>query len=328
MDNKVAKHSNLHVTGQAISSGVQLWLNAQLSAATKDSYSRHAERLVRITGKLPEECTLEDLQRFQEVLRDPPQELIGHRRMFKTTPSPSSCQAGVHAVQSLFAFLHRAGVIQHNPALLIRTKSIITKKRVNTPSVTDFVTQCSKMAQNASMRPKVRTAGFAVLVLATTGLRASEAGNARMSDIFVRDGRAWLNVLGKGSKIGEVVLPEFLLEIRKAISADDSNSEWLVPEKSRSSGARLVIWRMVKRAAKSAGIKPDDMHPHLLRHYHATALLNAGVTLVETRDNLRHGNIAVTSQYLHSDDDNRHDAISSALNHLAELQQNTLQLVK
>ena len=317
MDNQVpVPHNNFPVSGHAYSPGVQLWLNAQLSDATKDSYARHAGRLMNITGKAPEQCTLADLQQFQVVLRNPPSEMIGPGRMFKAVPSLSSFQAGVQAIQSLFSFMARAGVIQINPSLLIRTKSGTKKKRVDMPAAAEFVSKCALLSQDATVRQKDRLACFAVILLASTGLRASEAGEARMEDVFCRDDRPWLNVIGKGSKAREVVLLNSLLEIRKSIITD--NSEWLVPEFLRASGGRLVVWRMVKRAAELVGVNQKDVHPHLLRHFHASALLDSGVTLAETRDNLGHGNIAVTSRYLHSDEDKRHDAISQVMKKIYE----------
>ena len=323
VSNKIAMNLSLNCASQqyqvnrqnlsVASPGTHLWVNAQPSPATKDNYARHAARLIAITGKKPEECTLADLQRYQAALNDPPASLIGQSRLFKVRPSPSSVVAGMQAIQSLFTFMHRAGVIQVNPALLIRTQSHKKRKRVDMPAATDFVSKCARLALDKISRPKDRLAGFAVLLLASTGLRASEAGDARMEDVFWRDGRPWLNVLGKGSKAREVVLPGSLLEIRKSITDDE---EWLVPEKLRESGGRLVVWRMVKRAAALVGTIPGDVHPHLLRHFHASALLDSGVTLAETRDNLGHGNIAVTSLYLHADEDKRHAAISRAMDRL------------
>lgn len=297
----------------ASSPGTHLWVNAQPSPATKESYARHATRLMAITGKKPEECTLADLQHYQAILGDPPATMIGQGKLFKVKPSHSSVVAGMQAIQSLFSFMQRAGVIQANPALLIRTKSHKKIKRVDMPAATDYVSKCARLAQDKNSRPKDRLAGFAVLLLASTGLRASEAGDARMEDVFWRDGQPWLNVLGKGAKAREVVLLDSLLEIRKSITDD---KEWLVPEDLRKSGGRLVVWRMVKRAAALVGTRQGDVHPHLLRHFHASALLDRGVTLAETRDNLGHGNIAVTSQYLHANEDKRHDAISRVMNGL------------
>lgn len=56
----------------------------------------------------------------------------------------------------------------------------------------------------------------------------------------------------------------------------------------------------VKSIAKTAGVK-QNVHAHLFRHSLATHLIqDYGWTLVDTRDKLRHSNIATTSVYLSS----------------------------
>jgi len=297
-------------------SGVQLWLNAQISPATVENYTRHVSRLIEMTGKNPADCTLDDLQQFIKKLNTLSSDAIGTNKLFKKQPSPSTVVAIIQAVKSLFSFMHRAGVIHYNPAIMIRTNTQTKRKRVDLPASNDFVSKCASLAHNTAYRKKDRLAAFAVLFLATSGLRASEAGNAKMEDVFWQGGRPWLNILGKGAKLREVVLLPSLLKIRSSITED---TEWLIPETFRASGARLVVWRMVKRAATLTGTNPKDVHPHLLRHFHASTLLDSGdVTLAETRDNLGHGNIAVTSLYLHTNEDKRHDAISAALDKLTQ----------
>jgi len=305
--------SSIHQRVATTSSGVQLWLNSQTASTTRNSYDRHAYRLKAITGKNPEDCTLVDLQYFQTIINNPPPSMIGRGLLFKTTPSTTSAVAAMQAIQSLFSFLQRAGVITTNPAVLIRTRSQKKRKRVDMSKGRDFVALCAALAKDDTVSQKDRLAGFAVLVLASTGLRASEAGEARREDIFWRDEKPWLNVFGKGSKSREVVMLDALLKLGTSICKD---SVWLIPEPLRASGARIVVWRMVKRAAKLVGVPPDEVHPHLLRHFHASLLLDNGATLAETRDNLGHGNIAVTSDYLHADEDQRHSSISQCLNDL------------
>lgn len=290
---------------------LQLWVNSQNSKATQDSYARHAARLMVITGKKVEDCTLEDLQGYVSVLRNVPAELIGTGKPFRCQPSSTSMTASIQAIQSLFAFLHRAGVIQHNPALLIKTKLQRRVKRIDLHLVSEFVQQCVGFVENQSLSVKDRTAAFTVVVLSNTGMRATEAGNAQMSHVTNFSGRTWLSVVGKGGTLRDVVVPSTLIKLREGLPV---KSDWLIPEEMRKSGARLIVWRLVKRAAKLAGVDHAVIHPHLLRHYHASLLLDRGVTLAEARDQLGHGNIAVTSQYLHTEDDKRHDSIDAALN--------------
>jgi site-specific recombinase XerD len=52
--------------------------------------------------------------------------------------------------------------------------------------------------------------------------------------------------------------------------------------------------------------------PHWMRHTHASHGLARGIDVTVMRDNLRHSSIAVTSTYLHADDNRRANALTKA----------------
>ena len=56
---------------------------------------------------------------------------------------------------------------------------------------------------------------------------------------------------------------------------------------------------MLKRAATNAGINPK-LSAHWLRHAHASHAIDRGAALPVVQSTLGHGNIAVTSGYLHA----------------------------
>jgi integrase/recombinase XerD len=56
---------------------------------------------------------------------------------------------------------------------------------------------------------------------------------------------------------------------------------------------------MVKRAAKAAGIN-EAISPHLLRHAHGSHAIERGASLPKVQATLGHGNISITSGYLHA----------------------------
>ena len=292
------------------SQGVQQWVFAQISRHTQETYARNASRLMVITRKLPEHCDLQDLQYFQSVIADPPATIVGvgAGKLFKTTPSSTSATTIIQSIQSLFSFLARANLITHNPAVLLRVKKPKKRKQIHLEAVEHFVHNCISIAIDTQRPEKERVACYTVMLLAATGLRATEAGQALMDDLFYINQAAWLRVMGKGSKEREVVIPAFLLKIRESFGG----SERVIPVEKKSD-PRLVVWRLIKQAASITGIDPNAVHPHVLRHYNATALLNNGVSLIDVRDNEGHGSISVTSSYLHADEDKRHISISAAL---------------
>ncbi|WP_112139152.1 tyrosine-type recombinase/integrase [Glycomyces dulcitolivorans] len=59
---------------------------------------------------------------------------------------------------------------------------------------------------------------------------------------------------------------------------------------------------VIKPALIAAGL-PVDIRMHLLRHAHASWLVNGGTSLVDVRDRLGHASIQTTERYLHTIDD-------------------------
>ena len=139
-----------------------------------------------------------------------------------------------------------------------------------------------------------------------SGLRVSEATSLALA-AAQRD-PAYLMVRGKGGK--ERLAPlngaaraaiKAYLEVRaRFLPKGAKDNRWLFP--SRGAGGRLTPRRfaqLLDEAARTAGVDPAKVSPHVLRHAFATHLLEGGADLRVVQTLLGHADIATTQIYTH-----------------------------
>jgi integrase/recombinase XerD len=132
-----------------------------------------------------------------------------------------------------------------------------------------------------------------------SGLRASELVGLPRGG--VRPGQPFLMVRGKGSK--ERLVP-ISTRAQSAVQQWEehvgSSALWLFPS-GKSHLSRVRLFQIVRAMAADAGIAPDRVSPHVLRHAFATHLLSGGADLRVLQSLLGHADIATTQIYTHVD---------------------------
>ena len=132
-----------------------------------------------------------------------------------------------------------------------------------------------------------------------SGLRATEL--VSLPRDALRVGQPFLILRGKGSK-------ERLVPISSRAEASvvrwrenvPSSSLWLFPS-GKSHLSRVRLYQLVRIMAADAGIPPERISPHVLRHAFATHLLSGGADLRVVQSLLGHADIATTQIYTHVD---------------------------
>jgi integrase/recombinase XerD len=76
-------------------------------------------------------------------------------------------------------------------------------------------------------------------------------------------------------------------------------------------GAFLIL----RRLAGKAGLEPERIHPHLLRHSFATHLLEGGADLRSVQEMLGHADLSTTELYTHVSDRRRRELYFQAHPH-------------
>ena len=132
-----------------------------------------------------------------------------------------------------------------------------------------------------------------------SGLRASElVGLPRAA---VRPGQPFLMVRGKGAKDRLVPISSRAeTAVQKWLEHVPSGAPWLFPS-GKSHLSRVRLFQIVRSLAADAGIPPDRVSPHVLRHAFATHLLSGGADLRVLQSLLGHADIATTQIYTHVD---------------------------
>lgn len=132
-----------------------------------------------------------------------------------------------------------------------------------------------------------------------SGLRASEVISLPRG--AVRPAQPFLILRGKGEK--ERLVP---ISSRAETAVKDwlanvpASSLWLFPS-GKKHLSRVRLFQLVRAMAADAGIAPDRISPHVLRHAFATHLLSGGADLRVLQALLGHADIATTQIYTHVD---------------------------
>jgi len=132
-----------------------------------------------------------------------------------------------------------------------------------------------------------------------SGLRATELVSLPLK--AVSHDRPFLILRGKGGRERLVPISD---RARGAVSAWSKlvpgDSPWLFPS-GKSHLSRVRLYQLVRALAGRAGIPPERISPHVLRHAFATHLLEGGADLRALQAMLGHADIATTQIYTHVD---------------------------
>ena len=134
-----------------------------------------------------------------------------------------------------------------------------------------------------------------------SGLRATELVSLPRAAI-PRDAPL-LTVTGKGGQQRMVpVGNRAIVALARWVAARPEGSKYLFPSASAQGHlTRIRLFQLLRALAARAGIAPEKVSPHVLRHAFATHLLEGGADLRVLQTLLGHADIATTQIYTHVD---------------------------
>jgi integrase/recombinase XerD len=212
------------------------------------------------------------------------------------------------AIRQLYRFLYAEGHRTDDPAAVLEgpKRERALPKTLTLTEVDHLLRVAGQCDPTAPLPARLRAARLACLVemLYATGLRVSELVALPISAAR-RDVRV-IVVRGKGNKERLVPLNDAAKRATAdylailALSERDARSKWLFPSFGESGHlTRQHLARELKTLASAAGLRAEQVSPHVLRHAFASHLLHNGADLRVVQTLLGHADISTTQIYTH-----------------------------
>jgi integrase/recombinase XerD len=204
------------------------------------------------------------------------------------------------ALRRFFGFLHDEGMRGDDPSpALPRPAGGRSLPRILDHKAVDAL--FAEIDRRRREQPGTASLRLSALVelLYGSGLRATEL--VSLARNALRPDQPFLILKGKGGK--ERLVP--ISDRARAAVAEWSghvprDSLWLFPSGKRHL-SRVRLYQLIRELAGAAGIPPERISPHVLRHAFATHLLEGGADLRALQLLLGHADIATTQIYTHVD---------------------------
>lgn len=223
--------------------------------------------------------------------------------------APATRARRLSSIRGLFNFAFVEGWRADDPAALIkgpkRAKSL--PKTLSESDVDCLLMAAAKTGRNAALR--LRNTCLIELLYAT-GMRVTELVSLPVN--AVRGDPRMILIRGKGGRERMVPLSapakqaiSDWLEIRDAdegetIKSGAKASLFLFPSRGKVGHlSRVAFFTLIKDIAVKAGLSPQKVSPHVLRHAFATHLLANGADLRAIQTLLGHADVATTEIYTH-----------------------------
>jgi integrase/recombinase XerD len=254
-----------------------LWLHGR-GRHTQLAYRADSAEFIHFVSKPLHQVILGDIQAFADSLEG--QDL-----------APASRHRKLAVVKSMFSFGHRIGYLPFDvgrPIKLPGVKETLAERILSEPEVQRM------LALEAHPRNKA-----ILFLLYAAGLRVSELCSAKWKDLAPREDGGQITVFGKGEKTRAILLPISVWTMLQSLRGPATDDQPIFKSRKRGHLHPSQVWRIVKKAARRAGIQ-KAVSCHWYRHAHASHALDRGCPISLVQQTLGHSSVATTGRYLHA----------------------------
>jgi site-specific recombinase XerD len=277
-------------------------LAATRAPRTVEAYRRDLDDLTRRLGKPLVQAGTEDLERCLAELR-------------AEGKSAATISRRTAAARSFYRHLVLLGRRPDNPAAAVA----LPRKRRRLPRALSPSEAERLIDAAAGTTPRSLRDRALVELLYGAGLRVGEAVGLAKTDVDL-DQRL-VRAIGKGSKERIVPLGRPASDALRRYLArgrphlDRRHRPELFLNAQGGALTRAGVFLILRRLAEKAGLEPERVHPHLLRHSFATHLLEGGADLRSVQEMLGHADLSTTELYTHVSDRRRRELYFQAHPH-------------
>lgn len=215
--------------------------------------------------------------------------------------APASVARKASALRQFYGFLIDEGLREDDPSrALPSTRGSRPLPRLLSHDEVERMFACAEEAAVGDHAAAVRMLALLELLYGS-GLRASELVSLPVAAV-PRDA-PFLTITGKGGQQRMVpVSGRARSALSRWLALRAQASRWLFPSRGAQGHlSRIRLFQLLRELAGKAGIAPDKVSPHVLRHAFATHLLEGGADLRVLQTLLGHADIATTQIYTHVD---------------------------
>ena len=282
--------------------GYLLLLAAQRSPRTVDAYSRDLAAAGAFLGTSVGAASAGSLDSWVAQMR-------------ADGLASSTIARRVAAVRSFYRHQMLLGARTDNPAAGVETPRRTRKlPRTLSPAESERLIEAANGTAPRALRDRAL-----VELMYGAGLRVSETVGLSRTSVDL-DARI-VRVLGKGDKERIVPLGRPAAEsVRRYMALgrphlDRRHRPDLFLNARGGALTRAGAFMILRKLAEKAGLEPERVHPHLLRHSFATHLLEGGADLRSVQEMLGHADLSTTERYTHISDRRRRETYFAAHPH-------------
>jgi integrase/recombinase XerD len=277
-------------------------LRTTRAARTVEAYDRDLRRLGEWLGRPVGTATTQELERYVAELR-------------AAGLAGTTIARRLSAVRSFFRHEQLLGARDDNPAAELDLPRRRRKlPRTLSPAEAERLVE----AANGTTPRDLRDRALAELLYGA-GLRVGEAVGLDKASVDLE--ARLVRALGKGGKERVVPLGRHAAEsLRRYLARgrpylDKRHRRELFLNARGGALTRAGAFLILRNLAVKAGLEPERIHPHLLRHSFATHLLEGGADLRSVQEMLGHADLATTELYTHVSDRRRRELYFQAHPH-------------